>query len=280
MRKILTVLLLLLLPAAAWAQGGASGRELFQRGQYKAAYAALQPLARRGEPEALFLSIIIRRNDLDGRKAAGETAALWAALAAKSAAMQRAVQEDTLPEATLDAFRTALAHLEYFGPQPPAWPPGQPGPAQRERLERAEDILGSAAKRFAPAMNFAAFLALADDQPRQAFQHTRRAAELGDHLAMGNLAWMYREGVGTGKDDIRAAHWARRGCDSAPLMPRNANEVGYVYESGRGVSRDLAEARAWYEKASARGHPAGAANVQRLKSKKASAPVLDNLLYF
>ena len=94
MKKILALILtlpLFALPAAvASAQSGSGGLGLFNSGQYQSAYAAIQPRAQQGDPEALFLALIIRRNGLDGRKpAASETAVLWSALAAKSEAMQQ-----------------------------------------------------------------------------------------------------------------------------------------------------------------------------------------------
>ena len=289
MKKILAVALtamLLLAPAAvATAQSAAEfGRAMFNSGQYRSAYASLQPLAGQGNPEALFLALVIRRNGLDGRKAAdpGELAGLWSALAALGEAMKQGLDNKTLPEETKDVYRTALAQLEYFGPNLPAWPPGSPDAARAARGGAAERLLGSAARRFGPAMNFAAFLYLEPrtDRPGRAFTYTLSAAEKGDFLAMGNLAWMYREGVGTDKDNLRAAHWARQGCNSVPAVPRNENEVGCLYESGRGVSQDRTEALAWYEKAAATGHPAAVVNAQRLKGKNPSAPVLDNRLWF
>ena len=289
MRKILAIILMsMLLPAPAAVVSAQSvaeaGRAMFNSGQYQSAYASLQPLAQQGDPEAVFLALVIRRNGLDGRKAAdsGELARLWSALAAQRGAMENGLNNKALPEATKDAYRTALAQLEYFGPASPAWPPGPPDAERAKRGGAAERLLGSAARRFGPARNFAAFLYLEPraDRPGRAFRATLEAAEKGDFLAMGNLAWMYREGVGADKDNIRAAHWARQGCNSVPAVPRNENEVGYLYESGRGVSQDQTEALVWYEKAAAKGHPAALVNVQRLKGKSPSAPALDNRLWF
>ena len=287
MKKLLTFVILIILMSASAASAQSeleTGRNLFDRGRYQEAYASLWPYVQTGNPEAVFLALIIRRNGLDGRRAAeaAEMSALWKLLADGETLMRQGLRDRRLSADTLDVYRTALAQLEYFGPAAPVWPPVSSDNERAKRGGRAERTLGPAALRYPPAMNFIAFvyLELQSGSDVPAFRHTLSAAEKGDHLAMGNLAWMYRDGVGTAKNDIRAAHWARVGCDSIPPVPRNANEVGYVYESGRGVSQDQTEALAWYEKAAAGGHPAGRVNVQRLKSKSPAAPVLDNRILF
>ncbi|MDL2226036.1 hypothetical protein LJB86_00030 [Deltaproteobacteria bacterium OttesenSCG-928-M10] len=286
------VLILLLafvftLPAGLAAQGHstASGVLLFQQGQYSAAYASLWPALTAGDPEAAFFSLVIRRNGLDGRAPAdaAEMASLWRILAAKADVMAQALYDRAVPAETKHVYRTALAQLEYFGPnQAPAWPPAPAETRRTASYQKAISLLGNAAVGFTPAMNFKAFLDSGTrDNHKNAFHYTERAAGKGDFLAAGNLAWLYRDGLGTHKNDLRAAHWARAGCSSTPPIARNMNEVGYFYESGRGVSPDPIEAQEWYKKAAEQGHSAGAANLNRLKSKNPAGPtVLDNLILF
>ena len=273
-------------PAGLAAQGNpASGVILFHQGQYSAAYTSLWPALNAGDPEAAFYSLVIRRNGLDGRAPAdaAEMAALWRILAAKADFMAQVLYDRSVPAETKHAYRTALAQLEYFGPnQAPAWPPPTAGTRRTASYQKTVSLLGNAAVEFTPAMNFKAYLDTGDKGlERNVFHYTERAAVKGDFLAAGNLAWLYRDGIGTHKNDLRAARWARTGCSSTPPIARNMNEVGYFYESGRGVSPDLIEAREWYKKAAAQGHSAGAANLNRLKDKTpAGQPVLDNLILF
>jgi hypothetical protein len=53
------------------------------------------------------------------------------------------------------------------------------------------------------------------------------------------------------QDDGQAVAWWRRAADQGDTIP--AFRIGAMYEAGRGVPRDLVQARAWYEKAAARG---------------------------
>lgn len=287
MRKLMVLtglILLLAVVGAATADAQTAGADLFHRGQYRAAYAALWPAISAGDPEAAFYGLVIRRNGLDGRAPAepSEMAALWNILASRADQMRREAGEAGIPTAREQVLRTALAQLEYFGPVAPAWPPNPGDPARNGRAQVPYGHLNATVLRFTPAMNFLAFVDI--DSPggnhSGAFNRSLQAAEAGDYLAMGNVAWLYRDGLGTEKNNIRAAHWARKGCRSNPEISRNQNEMGYFYESGRGVTQDLKEAARWYEKSSAQGHLAGRLNALRLKSKSPSGPVLDNRIMF
>jgi len=260
------------------------GAAFFHRGHYAEAYQALWPSLQAGDPEAAFYSLIIRRNGLDGRAQADqrEMDAIWKILADKADDMRRGLRNRLVDDEVKDAYRCALAQLEYFGEAgAPEWPPVTSMERAR-RLRRSLSILAPAAGRFTPAMNFRAYLDCEDKYYKGAFKHIIKAAEKGDFLAMGNLAWLYREGLGTDKYDLRAAHWARQGCDSTPPVARNLNEVGYCYESGRGVSQDMIEAAVWYEKGAKQGYPSAVENSKRLKNKGAggSSPALDNRILF
>jgi TPR repeat protein len=276
----LSIAALFLTAGAALAQ---SGPELFRQGRYREAYAALWPALQAGEPEAAFYGLIIRRNGLDGRAPArpAEMAALWNILAANQERMNASSDDPSLARDTREAYRTALAQLSFFGPQAPAWPP-RVGPEDRPRALAAARHLQAAAHDFTPAMNFLSFLDFNAHRGRQtqAFSRTLKAAEQGDHLAMGNAAWLYREGLGAEKNNLRAAHWARRAGDASPGEARGQNELGYCYESGRGVSRDPEEARNWYRRSAEQGHAPAKLNLERLESKRDAPPALDNSIRF
>lgn len=264
------VLAAMLMAAPAGAQ--TSGAELFGQGRYTEAYAALWPGITAGQPEAVFYGLVIRRNGLDGRAPARgeEIAALWAILAANADYMRQSLAEGATPKATRLVYLTALAQLEYFGPNPPPWPPAPADPARRASAPAVVSGLGPAVGGFTPAMNFQAFLMLDayEGREKQARGLSQRAAEAGDHLAMANLARLYREGLGGGKNNLRAAYWARRGAEARPPVPRAQNEMGYCYELGLGVSRDLTEAARWYKLGAAQGYPPAVSNDKRLRETK------------
>ncbi len=261
-----------------------SGSELFARGQYKEAYAALWPYVQQGDPEATFYALIIRRNGLDGQAPAKaqELNTLWAILMDNRYIMGQQVKDVQVPSAKKQVFNTILAQLQFFGATHPGhWPPPFTTTGHENAKEALKLLRDDTTRNFTPAMNFAAFLNLTEqiDSPNQAFRNTLRASEKGDYLAMSNLSWLYRDGVGTDKNNMRAAHWARQGCNSAPPVARSANELGYLYESGRGVTQDLAEARLWYGK-SAAGHDAAGRTNQNRAGKSSPPPSLGNYILF
>lgn len=280
--------LLLAVFCSGLASAQAPGADLFHKGQYTAAYAALWPGINAGNPEAAFYGLVIRRNGLDGRAAAkpDELAALWNVLQTNQDFMRQGLANPDTPQATADAYRTALAQLSYFGPTPPPWPPGRPGPEKADLVRAASTSLAPMLRRFPPAMNFQAYLELntSGKRPSSAFWLVLRSAEKGDRLAMANLAWLYREGVGTEKNNLRASHWARQGAAAIPPVPRSLNELAYCYEMGIGVTKDLTEAARWYEKGAAQAYPQAQGNSRRLKKKGAGGtadnPVLESGLTF
>lgn len=291
MRKTITSLLLIgllliagLIRADAASGQSVAGAELFHRGQYSEAYAALWPELNAGHPEAVFYALIIRRNGLDGRGPAepGEFVSLWSLLAERAEQMRAGAGDRRLSDNTRWAYRTALAQLEYFGPTLGYWPPAAYDPERVKRVHLATGYLSAIGQNFTPAMNFLTFLDhdAYGGRHAAAFNRTLKASEHKDLLARGNLAWFYRDGLGVAKNDLRAAYWAHKGCQSAPGIARNQNEMGYLYESGRGVTQDLHEAARWYELSAAQGHPAGLINAERLKKKGDASPSLDNRVLF
>jgi TPR repeat protein len=136
---------------------------------------------------------------------------------------------------------------------------------------------------FTPAMNLYAHIACLEDDSGilgflkpdkgDCFETTLRAAEAKDILAMGNLSYLYREGVGTARNPMMAASWAHLAANRAPPLPRAQNDMGYYYETGVPVSRDLTEAKRYY--GLARGsYPLAQANLDRLSGKGGGGPLV------
>ena len=74
-----------------------------------------------------------------------------------------------------------------------------------------------------------------------------RGAELGFPPAQFELAKMYENGKGVGKDYAEAVKWYRKAAEQGNTEAQYS--LGECYEYGHGVSRDYAEAVKWYRKA-------------------------------
>jgi hypothetical protein len=76
-------------------------------------------------------------------------------------------------------------------------------------------------------------------------------AERGHADAQYSLGWMYEYGKGVTQDYAQARDWFQK---SAAQGNANAqNELGYMYFSGKGVTQDYAQARDWFQKSAAQG---------------------------
>ncbi len=86
----------------------------------------------------------------------------------------------------------------------------------------------------------------------EARRYLRRAADAGNAVAQGNLAYMYANGIGVTKDYNKAVEW---GMKSA--MQGNAESqcsLGGAYERGEGVEQDFNKAVEWYKKSAMQGY--------------------------
>ena len=84
-----------------------------------------------------------------------------------------------------------------------------------------------------------------------------KAADKGDMRAMANLGWFYETGRGGAQDDAKAREWYEKAADKGEATAMTG--LGWLYQNGRGVAQDDAKAREWYEKAADKGE-AGAMN--------------------
>jgi TPR repeat protein len=64
---------------------------------------------------------------------------------------------------------------------------------------------------------------------------------------------MYERGRGVPRDDAQAVSWFRKAADAG--IPVAMNNLGDMYENGRGVPRDDAQAVSWFRKAANAGFP-------------------------
>lgn len=75
----------------------------------------------------------------------------------------------------------------------------------------------------------------------------RQAAEGGDTNAMNQLGYAYQHGRGVTKDLGQAMHWFQKAATAG--NPRAMVNLGFLYERGVGVAQDYQQAMGWYLKA-------------------------------
>ena len=136
----------------------------------------------------------------------------------------------------------------------------------------------------------------------QAAQWMRKAAEQDNALAEASLGAMYQNGEGVPKDEAAAVHWlekaARQGMAPAQFIlarlheqngkyaealkwyrllasrgdADSQNDVGHIYETGRGVAQNYAEAARWYRLAADQGNAEAQNNLGTLYAKGRGVP--------
>src|SRR5260370_982591 len=80
----------------------------------------------------------------------------------------------------------------------------------------------------------------------EAFQAFSRAAEEGNPEAMNNLGFLFDEGRGVRQDYQQARQWYEKGAATGNATAMT--NLGYLYEHGRGVRQDYQQARRWFAK--------------------------------
>jgi uncharacterized protein len=81
----------------------------------------------------------------------------------------------------------------------------------------------------------------------EARRRYQRSAELGDTTGESQLGWMYAHVQPI--DYQLAMQWYKKAADQND--PTAENNIGYLYENGLGVSKDYSQAASWYQKAAA-----------------------------
>ena len=101
----------------------------------------------------------------------------------------------------------------------------------------------------------------ANDLPL-AFKKFREAASAGHAESQFNLALMYEQGIGVGKDEKEAVVWY--GKSAAQGNAAAQFNLGVMYENGRGTKVDYAKANQWYRRASIQGDALAIGNLGML----------------
>ena len=83
-------------------------------------------------------------------------------------------------------------------------------------------------------------------------ERTKRLAEGGDKVAQNDLGLMYEYGRGVPEDDKEAVKWYRLAAEQG--YARAQHNLGFMYYTGKGVPEDWVHAYAWFNIAIANGH--------------------------
>jgi TPR repeat protein len=244
------------------------GEDEFLRGDYQSAYSLMAPLYPQGDIRAVFyLRIMLEHGLTSGGPYPTEAQRSMDYLASKGEEIKYLATH--APLELRPVYQTILGTLYLKGIYPNS----------PKNLPEAHRWAGFAANQgFVPAMNLMAAI-INDPEPTkvllglwtisksECFSWTLKAAETGDLLAIGNLSYLYRVGIGVESDTLRAVTWAYQAALAKPPLARAQNDVGAYYEEGRAVSPSLKEAQRWYELAKKQS-PLAQQNLERLKHKQ------------
>jgi uncharacterized protein len=111
--------------------------------------------------------------------------------------------------------------------------------------------------------NFEAGIAAyrANDLPL-AYKAFLAAAEEGHADSQFNVASMYEQGIGVGKDEKEAVVWYGKAASQGSAAAQF--NLGVLYENGRGTKIDFVKANEWYRKASVQGDALAIGNLGML----------------
>ena len=95
-----------------------------------------------------------------------------------------------------------------------------------------------------------------------AYKEFLTAAKDGHADSQYNVALMYEQGIGVGKDEKEAVVWYGKSASQGNAAAQF--NLGVLYENGRGTAIDYTKANEWYRKASVQGDPLAIGNLGML----------------
>ncbi len=98
-----------------------------------------------------------------------------------------------------------------------------------------------------------------DQDYEQAVTWYRKAAEQGNASAQNNLGYMYEYGKGVEKDYQQAVTWYRKAAEQGNASAQY--NLGDMYRNGYGVEKDYQQAVTWYRKAAEQGNASAQYNL-------------------
>jgi TPR repeat protein/serine/threonine protein kinase len=97
------------------------------------------------------------------------------------------------------------------------------------------------------------------DRFDEALPLLKSASENGDAVCTYDVGWMYENGKGVAQDIAQAVPWYRKA--AALGEPHAESKLGWLYASGTGVAQDDTQAVYWYRKAADQGLASGESNL-------------------
>ena len=117
----------------------------------------------------------------------------------------------------------------------------------------------------------------------EAFKWFRKAADQGVGPAQAYLGNMFMRGLGVKQDYAEAIKWHRKAAEQGASITAKVNrgtdaervaslgwsyaQLGWMYQTGNGVKKDVVTAHAWYNIADANGYTGGKKNNSNLAKK-------------
>jgi TPR repeat protein len=95
-----------------------------------------------------------------------------------------------------------------------------------------------------------------------AYKQFLAAAQAGHADSQFNVALMYEQGIGVGKDEKEAVVWYGKAAEQGHAAAQY--NLGVLFENGRGTGIDFAKANEWYRKASVQGDALAIGNLGML----------------
>ena len=132
--------------------------------------------------------------------------------------------------------------------------PGQPTTAERREFEavKARAEKGDGEAQISLASHYVNGMGVGRD-PVKAAKWLRKAADQGVARAQCLLGLAYVNGEGVKMDKAEGARWLRRAADQG--LPEAQFDLGMSYATGDGLPKNAAEAAGWYRKAADQGLP-------------------------
>ena len=141
----------------------------------------------------------------------------------------------------------------------------RPRPRRRAGLRRGDEVVSSAPRTRATRMRSTTSASCTSGVAASSATTSRRrsgiasAAEQGFARAQYNLGVMYDKGRGVPQDFAEAMKWFRKAADQNHAKAQF--NIGFMYERGQGVAQNYAGAMSWYRKAADQGDAAAQTNV-------------------
>lgn len=106
--------------------------------------------------------------------------------------------------------------------------------------------------------------------PEQSFSLVAGEAEKGNAMAMLTMGRFFEQGVGVGRNFIKAREWYQKAADAG--LPQGMYNVAMCYEIGIGSDGDMAKALEYYEKAAEKSLPEAMLRLSILYDQGAGVP--------